>query len=150
MAPGLNIFSEKYFVFTLIPFRWFWWDLEQRKITLCRGAYYMGSPVQLLLNFFFEKYFVFAILPKPNVQGAYCKENVVPNCLKKLWHRSNRYTVWLKSNLSLRYVVDCQCLLLLREVRGLILIKLTGVSCTVWRCPIFQWKIHGFCNSLKY
>ena len=30
------------------PFEGFWWNLVQRKITLCRCAYYKGTPVLLL------------------------------------------------------------------------------------------------------
>jgi hypothetical protein len=52
MAPGLSIFSEKYFVFATPPtsFGGSWWHLVQRKITMCRCENCKGNPVRLFLK----------------------------------------------------------------------------------------------------
>jgi hypothetical protein len=46
-ASGLVIFFEKYFVFSTPPdpFEGFYWNIVQRKITLCRCTYCKGSLV---------------------------------------------------------------------------------------------------------
>jgi hypothetical protein len=68
--------SNSVFATTRKLFRGFWWNIAQRKITLCKCACYKRSPVQILLKelwpldltFSLKNTFVFATHPKPFVQ----------------------------------------------------------------------------------